>query len=146
MPITIYPYRYEDEDIWVFDDEKTGLKEEAFIRGASEMISRIVEAKHIPDADRGFALTFSDEPFEGQDAVLEWLRTEVPGVSTSGNWYAGTIAGQEMKCWLCAALFCFFETAPARLHVKADPLPTGVDPFWRDPDGMGRRFVGPNDE
>lgn len=144
MPITIYPYRYED--IWVFDSEETGLKEEAFIRGASEMISRIVEAKSIPNPGQGFALTFSNEPFDGQDAVLEWLRSEVPGVPTSGNWYAGTIAGEKMECWLCAALFCFFETAPLLLFVRADNLPEGVDPIWHDPDGKGRRFVGPKDD
>lgn len=144
MPITIYPYRYED--IWVFDDENSGLKEEAFIRGASEMISAVVEAKHIPDADRGFALTFSDQPLPDQDAVLEWLRSEVPGVPTSGNWYRGVIVGQEMECWLCSALFCFLSTAPPHLFVRADALPAGVDPIWHDPDGRGRRFVGPGDE
>ena len=79
MPITIYPYQYED--IWVFDDENTGLKEEAFIRGASEMISRIVDAKQIPNAGRGFALTFSDQEFEGKDTELEWIRSEVEDVA-----------------------------------------------------------------
>ena len=32
MPnLTIYPYPFEDT-CWVFDDERTGLKEEAFVR------------------------------------------------------------------------------------------------------------------
>jgi hypothetical protein len=39
MPLTIYPYLIDP--IWVFDDERTCLKEEAFVCGASEMITRI---------------------------------------------------------------------------------------------------------
>ena len=145
MPITIYPYLYEME-LWVFDDQSTGLKEEAFIRGASKMISRITEAKQIPNAEDGFALTFSDQPFDGYDAVLEWLRCEEAGIPASGNWYSGIVAGQVMECWLCPALFLYFNSAPAHLFVRADPLPEGVDPIWHDFDGEGRRFMGPDSE
>jgi hypothetical protein len=34
--MTIFPYRLRD--CWVFDDARTGLKEEAFVCGASEKI------------------------------------------------------------------------------------------------------------
>jgi hypothetical protein len=51
MPLTLYPYRLGS--CWVFDDQRTGLKEEAFILGTSEMISRVIERKRIPDAARG---------------------------------------------------------------------------------------------
>jgi len=40
--LTIYPYKHHD--CWVFDDPRTGLKEEAFVCGATEMISRLVGA------------------------------------------------------------------------------------------------------
>src|SRR5271154_4344962 len=72
--ITIYPYRLGN--CWVFDDARTGLKEEAFVLGSSEMMTRLVEAKGISQAEKGFALTFSDEPFEGHDAELTWLRSD----------------------------------------------------------------------
>ena len=58
MPkLTIYPYLFE-ETCWVFDDQRTGLKEEAFVLGMTEMISKVVETKAIPNAAKGFALTF----------------------------------------------------------------------------------------
>ena len=56
----------------VFDDERAGLKEEAFVCGASEMISRIVERKSLPNAAAGFALTFSDQPLTDFDVELHW--------------------------------------------------------------------------
>jgi len=49
-----------------------------------------VLGKAIPDAERGFALTFSGQPFEGHDVGLVWQR---PDPSGSGNWYAGEVAG-----------------------------------------------------
>ena len=49
MPVlTIYPYLLGQT--WVFDDPRTGLKEEAFVLGMAEMISRLVKAKAIPHA------------------------------------------------------------------------------------------------
>jgi len=135
--LTINPYRLGQ--CWVFDDPRTGLKEEAFVLGSSEMMTQMVEARAIPNADRGFALQFSDEPFEGYDAELTWLRSDdsqvVPGKDGSasqvfGNWYKGVVAGQEMEGWLCPALGLYFRAAPTRIFLKADALPAGVDPVW----------------
>ena len=137
---------------WVLDDARTGLKEEAFVLGMSEMMTRLAEAKRIPNAVKGFMLQFSDEPLEGHDAELTWLRSDdskvVAGKDGSasqvfGNWYKGMIAGEEMLGWLCPALGLYFRAAPARIFVKAEPLPAGVDPIWhvsRD-DAMAVRFV-----
>ena len=55
MTLTLYPYL--DSGTWVFDDERTGLQGEAFVLGATDMITAIVQAKAIPGAERGFALT-----------------------------------------------------------------------------------------
>lgn len=145
MPMTIYPYLIGP--VWVFDDEKTSLKEEAFVCGMSEMISRMIDAKNIPNAGQGFQMAFSDEPFDGHDVELRWLRADEPNSVMCGNWYSGTIAGQEMEGWLCPALFCFFSTAPPRLFVKADQLPPGVNPIWHvsPDDSRQRRFMSPND-
>jgi hypothetical protein len=137
MTTSIYPYLLRNT--WVFDDARTGLKEEAFVLGMSEMISRLVESKGIPLAANGFLLQFGAEPFAGADAELKWLRSGDPEVlpgkdgSASqilGNWFKGSIAGQEMEGWLCPALGLYFKAAPARIFVKADPLPPGVDPIW----------------
>lgn len=123
--------------------ERTGLKQEPFVAGADEMIARIVHAKGIPNAEEGFALTFSDKPFADHDAELDWLRAE-----DNGNVYQGIVAGEEMEGWLCPALFCYFTTVPLKIYVKAEPLPAGVDPLWHvDPDDpRARRFVEPDGE
>jgi len=136
--LTLYPYLI-DRTCWVFDDERTGLREEAFVLGASEMITRVVQHKQLPDAERGFALTFSDEPFDTHDVELDWLRSE-----WGGNWYAGDVAGERLEAWLCPALFLYFQSAPKRIFVRCDPLPAGVTPIWSPADGITtRQFVAP---
>ena len=150
--LTIYPYLFE-ESCWVFDDQRTGLKEEAFVLGMTEIISRVVETKGIPNATKGFALTFSDEPFD-HDVELGWMSPDeaaAAGIATIpdiGNWYRGTVCGAEMIGWLCPALFLYFAEAPPKIYAKADPLPAGVDPIWlvaaNDP--LARRFVSASGE
>lgn len=138
MHMTLYPYL--KNGCWVFDDPATGLKEEAFVLGMTEMISRIVEHKDLPDAAAGISLAFSADPFADHDAVIEWQR---PG-DGSGNWYAGDVVGRRMEGWLCPALFRYFRRAPRRIFVRCDPLPEGVNPIWND-GGRGRRYVGAGD-
>src|SRR6476620_6030226 len=135
--MTLYPYLL-DNACWVFDDERTGLKEEAFVLGMSEIITKVVEAKAIPNAAKGFILTFDLVPF-GQDVELSWLPhdearqslgwrpTDFPDL---GNWYKGNVFGQEMLGWLCPALFLYFSEAPKNIYAKAERLPAGVDPIW----------------
>jgi hypothetical protein len=121
----IYPYRLGS--CWVFDDPRTGLKEEAFVLGSSEVFTQLVEAKRIQNATQGFVLHFGDEPFEGFDAELTWQRSAtaeiMPGIAGSasqifGNWYRGRVGGKEMEGWLCPALGLYFTTAPARIFVS----------------------------
>jgi len=135
--MTLYPYLYEGI-CWVFDDQQTGLKEEAFVLGASEMISKLLSAKSIPNAEHGFALQFSNEPFD-HDVELNWLSPEEAAKATGqhvsslpavGNWYSGVVAGEKMMAWLCPALYEYFQDAPQNIFVKAEKLPAGVDPIW----------------
>jgi hypothetical protein len=135
--MTIYPYRLDKT--WVFDDPRTGLKEEAVVLGMSEMISHIVAAKNLPGAANGIALHFSAEPRADADAELTWLRSGDPEVlpgkdgSSSqifGNWYKANLSGQEMEGWLCPALGLYFKAAPTRIYVTVEPLPKDVDPIW----------------
>lgn len=146
--LTLYPYL--KSGTWMFDDPRTGLKEEAFVLGADAVLTRLVHLKAIPAAERGFTLQFSAEPFDGADAELRWLRSDdplaVPGQGESaaaGNWYSGVVVGQVMQGWLCPAMSLYWSAAPARIFVKVEPLPAGVDPKWRVRDGgqVARRFV-----
>lgn len=102
----------------MFDDERTGLKQEAFVLGATEMITRVVNDRSIPNADQGFAFPFAASTFTGYDVELHWLRAD----PADGNWYVGDVVGQRMEAWLCPALV---------LYVR-EPPPRGV---------TGRRFV-----
>ena len=88
MPkLTIYPYLYE-ETCWVFDDQRTGLKEEAFVLGMTEMISRVVEAKAIPNAAKGFALTFGVEPFDHDVELTLLSPAEAVEALSPGGWHS----------------------------------------------------------
>ena len=148
--MTLYPYLYHDM-CWVFDDPQTGLKEEAFVLGASEMISNLLEAKGIPNAEHGFTMQFSDEPFD-HDVELTLLSPEqaaratgqpISGHPATGNWYSGIVAGEKMVAWLCPALYEYFAAAPKRIFVKAEKLPAGVDPIWHisSDDPQARRYM-----
>jgi Family of unknown function (DUF6717) len=68
----------------------------------------------IPDADKGFRLTFSAQQFPEFDKKLTWVRRE-----GSGNYYK--MDDPPMEGWLCPALFKYYETAPPEIYVKADP-------------------------
>lgn len=145
MTLTLYPYELSP-GLWVFDDREVGLKEEAFVFGISEMITSLIEKNPVPDASQGFRLTFSATPFDHQ-VELMWQATgdgspiDSPGGRSSGNWYAGEQDGEEMKGWLCPALFHYFESTPMRIFVRVDPLPEGVDPIWQVGDEVIDRTV-----
>jgi hypothetical protein len=77
------------------------------------MIDRLVAG--IPDAGRGFRLSFAAYPFEGHQASLAWVRAD----PVEGNWYRAEDHGDEG--WLCPALFWFFPEPPRTIYVRAEP-------------------------
>lgn len=101
----IQPYKYLG--LWVFDDEKVGLVREPFVAGADDIIERC--AADIEDADKGFTLLFSENPFPGHNARFEWRRAE-----NGGHWYFAERF--QLEGWLCPALFKYFDTAPRTLY------------------------------
>jgi len=107
--MVIMPYRYAGT--WAFDDSTVGLTKEPFVAGIPEMIDEMV--KDIPDADKGFRLIFSTQPFPGYKHLLVWRRTD-----KSGNWYYSEEFKKEG--WLCPGLFKYYKTAPKEIYIKAE--------------------------
>ena len=105
----IVPYRHTGT--WVFDDSSRGLSKEPFVAGMPELIDQLVA--DIPNADKGFRLTFSAQEFPGYEDKLVWKREEA-----SGSWYYSETFKAEG--WLCPALFKYFRQAPKTIYVKAD--------------------------
>ncbi|MDR2239017.1 MAG: hypothetical protein LBE33_01060 [Zoogloeaceae bacterium] len=104
----IHPYK--TEGLWVFDDPSVELRQEPFISGADIIIDRMVA--QIPNAEKGFTLLFSSEPFPGYQHEFEWQRPDL-----SGNWYYS--AALEAEGWLCPALLKYFSVPPKKLYVQA---------------------------
>jgi len=109
--MVIRPYRWEG--MWVFDDERVGLHREPFVGGAATILDVIVGEKGIRNADKGFLLLFSADPFPGADLELNWLREEMVG-----NVYGWG----DREGWLCPALLRYFATAPAKIYGQAKEL------------------------
>jgi hypothetical protein len=109
--MVIAPYR--SQGTWVFDDASAGLVKEPFVAGVPEMIDVLV--KDIPNANDGFRLLFSANPFPGHQKELTWLRGD-----SGGNYYA--LNDPPMEGWICPAMFKYYSTAPKHLYVKAEPI------------------------
>jgi hypothetical protein len=114
---TIRPYWYEPTCCWVFDDSLHGLVAEPFVRGASEVITAMVNHSNLLDPARsrveGFRLRFSSARFDGAQHVLFHVRAEDDGHVYRSSYGDG---------WLCPALFKYFETAPPYLFLALLPL------------------------
>jgi hypothetical protein len=107
----IVPYWYDDT--WVFDDPNVGLEREPFVSGIPDMINMLV--REIPNARKGFRLIFSKGPFPGYQMEVSWVREE-----HGGHWYR--LNDLSMEGWLCPALFRYFDSPPASIFVKAEPM------------------------
>ena len=108
--MVIAPYRYQGT--WVFDDPRAGLEREPFVAGVPEMIDVLVA--DIPDAEEGFLMLFSAQPFPGHQWKLTWVRGE-----SGGNYYR--LEDPPMEGWLCPAMFKYFRDPPKEIYVQAKP-------------------------
>jgi hypothetical protein len=104
----IAPYKHQG--FWVFDDPAVGLKQEPFISGADRVLDVLTES--IPQAESGFKLVFSGQPFPGFGARFVRSRSEF-----GGWWYSWPERG--MEGWLCPALFKYFPSAPEEIYLSA---------------------------
>jgi hypothetical protein len=103
----IAPYKHQG--MWVFDDPRVGLLQEPFVGGADKIIDRMTHG--LPNAEKGFTMIFSAEPFPGHQ-----YRFTLRGAEGSGNVYSSAELG--MEGWLCPALLRYFESAPKELYVE----------------------------
>lgn len=95
----------------MFDDSSRGLMKEPFVAGIPELIDKLVA--DIPNAEKGFRLTFSAQEFPWFEDKLVWKRKDA-----SGNWYYSET--YKAEGWLCPALFKYFNGAPKTIYVKAE--------------------------
>lgn len=105
------PYTYCG--MWVFDDPSVGLSREPFVSGIDVMLDKLTAS--IPDAQKGFRLIFSHQPFPKYQIKLEWKREEF-----GGNWY--WCSKFKIEGWLCPALFKYFPSAPKELYASAEAI------------------------
>jgi len=100
---------YRHQGCWVFTDDTHGLKHEALVLGASEMVDRLYAAVYEDYTRDPVLATFSAESFPGA------FRADLDGPDPEGgHWY--TLAGQ--KAWLCGSLLSYFPEAPEQLYVR----------------------------
>ena len=109
----IFPYRHNG--VWMFDDDSKGLLREPFVSGIPEMLDLLVA--EIPDAEKGFALYFSEQPFPKYA-----MKADLVAPEAGGNWYRVFVNGAELQGWLCGALFRYFDQAPAAIYARAEAL------------------------
>lgn len=124
MPVyTIRPYitQWQGKRVWVFNDPSKGLINEGLVSGTDAILDKI--ASQFPDGEKGFDLTFGDEPFNGHQLVFNWVKSgtgEGFAEGVEGNWYTQKETG--FNGWLCPALFKYFPSAPKHIYVKAGLL------------------------
>lgn len=110
---TITLYKWCDQ--WVFDDERVGLNKEALVLGTDKIIDYLVS--NIPNAESGVLCLFSKYPIPEYTIKLVLSKR---GDKENGNWYKAD--GLGMECWLCPALYLYFEEEPENIYCKILPI------------------------
>lgn len=110
----INAYRYSGG--WVFDDDEFGLKREAFIMGASQLIDRAIDASgYLSEKAHGAKLIFSHHEFPGAHLHVEFSHTDF-----GGAWYIDPVS--KMAGWLCPATLHYFPDFPYHIYLRIDSV------------------------
>lgn len=107
----INPYKLGK--FWVFDEPRLNLYKELFVESATKTIDRLVHILKLNKrkAEKGMSMIFSAHPFPDAKAKLTLLPKES---NEFGSWYLWK--EQNLKCWLCPALFLWYPSAPENLY------------------------------
>lgn len=108
----IYPF--DHHGILVFDDASVGLDKEPFVQGTPEILYSLCDLVGVKDPHKGFSLKFSEEEFDGFQAVALKVALENGGCT----YQFGDAFG-----WLCPMLYKYFVVAPEKIYFKVAPLP-----------------------
>lgn len=111
--------------MWFFDDDRFGIKDEAFVDGADTLITDVVKSLRIKKEVDGVyrvPLWFSDKPIEGNHFIL--TRTALASDFGCGftvykltSWPANVLT-EVTLVGLCPTLLVYFSEAPDHLYVK----------------------------
>lgn len=115
--MTIRPYKDRNLQQWVFDEPSLGLRKEAFVSGADDMLVGMAKKQGISNPEDGIKVIFSSSPFPGFQFELCFNRPEHGGV-----WYRCPELN-DAKGWLCPAVTRFFKAFPARIYVAVSETP-----------------------
>ena len=117
--LTIRLYRHDG--LWVFDDDRVGLKAEPFVAGADDLIDYLLDIKgmYATAIREGVTAIFGKQEFRGADVRLDFT------VYASGGTvyepyglpdFRNKTGSREV--WLCPALNLYFPESPQRIWVS----------------------------
>ena len=107
----IFPY--DHQGMLVFDDASVNLEKEPFVQGTPEILYSLCALVNVENPKLGFSLKFSDEKFDGFQAVALKVALENGGCT----YQFGDATG-----WLCPMLYKYFVEAPEKIYFKVGPL------------------------
>ncbi|MBK8916329.1 MAG: hypothetical protein IPM64_17330 [Phycisphaerales bacterium] len=90
--------------VWAFNDSTRGLRAEPFVGETNRAIDR-----HAGGRDM-VTILFSGGPIPGSQLRLDRISADA-----HGSWWTPSDGGEQ--CWLCPALYQYFDSAPESIHV-----------------------------
>lgn len=129
---------YLDGNTWFFDDKARGIQREAFVCGASELISLLAQKAGYESGVKNIRIAFSETMIPGYDCHITAIQKDYPHIP-SGEFksFAGvglveifmpdetapatsaTYVDEEgNKCWLCPAQLKFFNHVADHIYAK----------------------------
>ncbi len=97
---------YKKGQMWMFDDDAVGLKEEPFVAGADTLIDILAKKR------KRITLIFSEIKFPGHNLVI----TRKSGNVKEGTYYHCKELNHDL--WLCPALGKYFSKSPKEIYIE----------------------------